>query len=1035
MNVSRVKEFISSLAVHRTTGALAEYDEAFLTSFDVQFSSLAPTESLTPSQLQWIQEQFAARWKKVRDTANDYTQNSADTNKLWISLARDLAVETDKTFLQILMSLAHDIDPSSMVRHSDDASLDECYLGDDNVTLYNIRELLSHLSRGFLYTYRVDMHDEKKPLLPPYPLSLQELLRIRSKKGTVTLDGKEYTSYWNYLTQKRITGTTVSGEAPRHFLSTKAPSVGLLEIVELYFKEKSRPENLIKALLLWSKLLQDGLVEDVNYLYQQKIKVGDKDIFLIDILLDCLENATAATTADTKIMDDKMIGVARWLCQYDASLVVKDCEELHALYRQQHVGKDFNYIYLINSLFTILENSLSTEIADQVKLMRREDSINPSKLRLLLSRIAPEAEKEELAIEKRIIALIGMLLDKKEIFKDLGSEIVGIYHLRWAKIKGTDLDYTRLQTGVNAPWIKLAQQLAGQYFTLDYYRVLMQLSLGAGELGMMAVTDNPLSRYIEADAPSGPDTLGRTPTSLISLEDCVRLYKASGVFYNCNTDPPSALSETEIARIAFAHKRYHKYIAIAKGGIKDAPPISYETVMAIYQLAIESLYIEGLTFSGSYDRAQYDAAALAYSKFKLFLDALPSEEKVRLLGQCIEYKGKVVKFSGVLDGVLKGKSCVALSGRYLVKLVLDYYPTMKFPEPIEARVIAPYATYNMRLHSAKKVLRDYESIDQAEAVKRLHILAASLMSYSFLSSVDVAMLGCSHNIASAANEIFKQLNPMIQSQDFTHARFVYVSIIESIVKPALRTIGSDKNKFFLLSWDARTNLAAKDWFESIANGSLFSTYAWFPPQLLLTKLYPIAPALEASTAKEALLRFLDELIGIYADKRLTASQKALKINIKFARFYNSLDSEALQSVVQKQLNKAATGAGSDPNEFNKKYASFLSNRLMYCARTTPSFFSGGFFGGKASPNARTRAAIHMALSMPAEFSSVEALIKIYLTRVHSIVDKVDGVTIPEVRESKNRMLKYLGTLDPTISLLSPSPSPGTPPSIVPVLAL
>jgi uncharacterized ubiquitin-like protein YukD len=293
----RLIEFIARV---RASGSLAEYDQELLRSFEDQFSSLDPTHTLTPGQIAWIRERFLARWKSIVDTAADYTRNTSGVNEHWIKLARDLATESGKLYFNFLLPITNTIDPGDFSKLSNTDDPRSFFISDDGNTLYRTKVVLDSLEKHTLPSTVLEREKNCQCLhvcLPPRkgrlasvrPLSLQELLRLRCKEGAVEIKGKHYASLWDYLKENNISKADPKQSLPRHML---AP---ILELVGIYFSSKE-PHAIQKEakekLLSFSNYLQNCSIDDVNVLYAQVVDVGDKRVYLVDLLLDLLEGKT-----------------------------------------------------------------------------------------------------------------------------------------------------------------------------------------------------------------------------------------------------------------------------------------------------------------------------------------------------------------------------------------------------------------------------------------------------------------------------------------------------------------------------------------------------------------------------------------------------------------------------------------------------------------------------------------------------------------------------------------------------------------------
>jgi hypothetical protein len=869
----RITEFITQL---RACGVLKGFDQVFLKSFDDLLLTINLVDTLTPIQLETVQQLFTDRWNVIADKSDDYTFTRSSSNKCWIKLAHDLAIDLGLSSLQILMpTITNTYDPNNFEKHADCRDLRNYYISDNGKILYSIDGLLKiSLEKSIFFSYVMN-NDGKK--YTPSPLSIRELWRFRSKKGDLRFEvlGECYDNFWDYLTRKVISGWHECGEVPKHLLPL------LLELVDIHFTEKKMvgtESEFSKKLVLLSKYMQESRIDDVNCLYGQEIEVEGKAFYLIDVLLDFMDN-------EFDDLDSKMLGLARWLCVYDASLV--SCSsKLEGLYEELDVGPAFRLSDLQFFLTTLPVNSFAGKVQRSIDLLSEQ------------------------------------LPDKTKIDSDVIASLGEIYRLRWLQILGKRDDYTWTQeTNTNIRWIRLAQLLSGAgYISKNYYNFLMPtLVHDTDPVGVVSLSDYPLSHYV----------LARDARSLIYLGNCEQHYKIYGTFCNCNTMPPTPLTEIELKRLHYASSRFRKFIELAHTDL----PLARDTVFAVYDLVKGSLYSNGLFFARSYTKEQDAAAQAAYHVFYNFLNKLSKDEKERLYAQRIVFEEKNMSFKRVLDEVAEDE-CIALSGQYFLKMVMDYAPYLRFTSELENESVTQIK--EMRAKSQNKVFSEYNAIDDQEAKRRIQILAASILTHVYPYSViseQWFLLGCSNTKANVAKDIYLLIAPLIMSDNYKHARYVYASIIETVIKPAL----SDRGRYSM-TWFMRPS-SIQSWIDSIADNTLFTKKnAWFEPSVLLSILQS-SSCLSATTYR-FLEPFLQELLQTYAQPECTALKEII-VNIKFAQVLNSLDITS-QGELLKQLTISSKQV--DDRGFYDIYASFLIQRLASIGATAVAGrYEAGFF--------------------------------------------------------------------------------------------
>lgn len=840
MTVHLVLEFISLL---RSMDGLADFEKKLLLRFEEKFKSEDEFKVLDESQLEWLQQVFAERWKNIAWAPNrqpassmqceDYTFNQKGANAAWISLARQLEKELGKTYLEILMpTIKNKVEPNTFIR-GEGADLSDLYIGDDGETWYSIKGLLNRVKMKQRFsTYNTVKYS------PPRPLSLNELLKIRLK-------GQQEASFWNYFKLNILSNWCLKGAVPKQML----PS--LLEILEIYFspKEAIEKQALIKSKLTsWSKSLCECPIDDVNCLYGQTIKVGANKLFLIDILLDLLHEKNEDIT-------DKLLGVVKWLFNYDGSYI---------LYREA----------LRDLMTSAIEGTITLEEA----LQTGKDSY-PFKLREIYKELkaGPWFDVSQLThyfpsmlegspgrIKGKIVTLMGQSQEAHAIDLNLLGLISSLYDWRWAQIKGTKKDYTSDQVEANVKWIRLAQLLAGAgYIKSNYYRFLMPtIKYDIDPVQLDSITAYPLTYYL----------LSQDEHELILIRNCIDHFKVSGYFSNCNATPPMPLTKIEISRLQYADRRYRKFMNTATLARLDEEPISVNTVKAIYNLVDQSLFTIGLQFGQDYNELQSTSADKAYYTFYNFLHHLPEDERTRLNAQRILFNGKYVSFGQIMGKIRKGE-CIAVYGQYFVQLLVDYDPYKLFKPEIESNL----PLKQMRANTRKKVYYEYQHINTEEAERRLKIMALSLLNADFQGhdvKEEVTFHHVSKQLTGVPKEILQTLIASIESTEVNHSRFVYSRVVETMVKPAYAA--------------GKQSMPVHRWLMSIQDNSLFTKKdAWIKPTRLL-QIISMPDFIVSPRMHSLFEQFYDECLQIYAQNHQNIVIELL-INYKFGQLIQSLD--------------------------------------------------------------------------------------------------------------------------------------------------
>ena len=847
----RLTEFIERL---RLCDVLAEYDVVFLKKITEKFISLRAFDNLTFPQFFWLQQIFSERWQLiVNNPEENYIGNLTGSNECWRRFAVDLVHGTEKSYLQLLMpTIKNSHDPNTQKKLVDYNDFHDFYIGTDGKTLYTLSGLCElYQEKKILFSYGAH-RDSKK--YTPYALSLSELLQLRSKKDSFrfTTTIESYDSFWSYFSQTILVDWKRAGELPRHLLPM------LLDVVDCFFVEQNEgkvPRNFREKLILWTQYVQESRIDDVNHLYGIKIQVNGASVYLIDILLNFIQ-------CEPSTLQHQMLGVARWLSEYDPSFL-SACTELNKMKVEYNLGPAFSF------------SSLQTHLSE-----------------LLLLNL-PNSTKRSITL------LSESCIGKKDFDPEVLTKLREIYRLRWLQVQGKNDDYTRLQTGKNTQWIRLAQLLSAEGLIEENYYHFLMPTLTTGMVLGECLTAYPLSHYI----------LSEDARSLIYLGHCEHHYKALGTFYNCNTVPPLPLTDTELGRVRYASSRFHKFMDLAV----DDPDIARETVIAVYDLVNNSLYPIGLKDGYDYTQVQAEAADKAYQTFCIFLHTLPPAEMQKLLSQHIAFFGKNLTFKQVMEEVEDDK-CIAVCGQFFAKMVMDYAPHLRFSPELESKSFI----HDMRKKSCQKVFSNYSAIDDAEAKRRLQILAVSLMTHPFdysWAGESLSFWDCSNTLSSITKNAYQILVNIVKTGDFKHARFIYASIMESVINPALVNTN-------FLTWLTRTSVT-QNWLESVKSNALFNQFnAWFHPGLLFATIvqlkFEIAPP-----SRRLLDSFIEEFLHTYAQSQST-SLKDVRINIKFTQLLPLLEPQT-----REQLMRALKSSTKQVDEkgFYSLYAHHIIARL------------------------------------------------------------------------------------------------------------
>lgn len=822
---------------------------------------------LSEEDLKWVQERFAERWTAIADKFDDYTFYSGGVNLPWVSLAKELATILKIPYLLILIPvLANSIDPNNFSRLNQLPDARSLYLSNDN-TWHRILALYEELQKS---PRLFSIHDKLKEVKKPRPLTLNELYRIRSKRGEElafeTGNGTSYSSFWNYVIRESAPTWKETGGVPTQLLPT------LLELIEIYFEAKREGNDLgkfQKHLKVLASYLAACYLADVNNLYGTQIQVNEKSYFLVEILLDCMENK--------EDLSEKLLGVAEWLGIFDPSMISK-CENLAPIYKKLHLGSYFD-------LSSLQDLVIALNVSDSSVVKPRQED-----LLLYLNRVIGTESETHSETREQVI-----------------TKIKAIYALRWSKIIDTTSDHLRMQNKDNLAWMHLAQSLAGAgYINANYYKLLIPtLRQDFDLVTKEPITAFPLSHYV----------LSTRGTELILLDNCLRHHKANGTFYNCNYSEPMPLSYKERRRLEFADPRFYHYFLRIEETVED-PPISKETVNALKNLVNGTLNPEGLS-SATISDTESIIADKSYEEFLSYLSDLAADEKDRLFRQTILLRSYRVTFAEVMDLIQANskddRECIAVHGKYIAKLVMDYAPWIEFRKEIEQKV----DIRNMRLCSARKIYREY-IIDDKEVTRRVMILLVSLLTHNFsylwLTGIPIRVWDQSNIITDTGKEIFLALETVVEEGNYKQIRYIYYMLMEKIVKPAIA------NKTWTRYGDTDR------WLKSIDDGSMFNgeENVCFEPELLLITLSKMAKT--KSRINLLLENFLDALIQTLLQPKNSA-KKWVRINVIFTNFLNENCISEVRSEILRNLRTEQSTITITPDLVNQSCTNYLIHRL------------------------------------------------------------------------------------------------------------
>lgn len=841
-----------------------------------------PPAQLNESQINCLLNYFNKRWHQVIDKDLNYTFDPRGANLPWVELARELSAELNIPYLKILIPVLIDhVEPDLLTRLSNELDPRTIFIGDDDKSWHRVLGLFNTIQKDAHSLYSYDTYNK----LRPRPMTLKELLRLRSRKGELSFDWKDqiYQSFWDYLIREAAPEWKKKGKV----LQALKPL--LLAVLETYLLlDAEHAETTLRFNEAYGQLslqLKLASIEDANHFYGLKFTAENKEQYLLDILLDLSEK---------KLDLCWIIAMSQWLCE-DGSLIVKNIA-LDSVYRTRKLGPYFDNAAL-QKILNQLQTSCPAELLPTLNQLISETSES-----------LPDARPSEELVQK---------------LRDLYAE-------RFKAVVDKEHDYLRLQNVVNQPWIALAQNLAGAaLIESNYYRFLIPSLAPENDIELISgdpVTHYPLSHYI----------LSENGRYLIYLSNCVNQHTARRTFLNCSIEPPLPLTPKETQRLNFAASEYMNYFN--KEVRKDPnPPLLKSTVDAVRELVKGSVYNNGLLANTVDDyRTQGQNAAKAYATFREFFKQLPKDEQQNLNSQRITLERDEFTFQEIFEQIWgqdngdweKQNLCMATGGRFFAKLVSDH--SFKYFNDELEQSDSMDMLY-LRNNSWKRAYKD--SLPEDECLRRIRIILVSLMTHTFHKygpDIRLDLWDCKNNVTTTGEEIFDKLKHLINYDEQEHVQFDYYMVLD-IVSGAL-------TKATWLRFPE-----TKAWLQSIQTGRLFSpsTVSCFEPELLFNMLMPRLQTKEAEP--ELLLNFLDQILKTMLQKE-NENKIWIRINIKFQNFLHQLKPD-VQNEILRQLrtaNKQQT-ITEVKSTFNILSSQFLKMRseiqVVKTRAASPRFFS------------------------------------------------------------------------------------------------
>lgn len=745
----------------------------------------------------------------------------------------------------------------------------------------------------------------------------------------------------------------------------------LLEIVHAYLSSGDYRAKIREL----SQHLDQGPAENKNRLLSVKLTFGEGDgeqngSYLLNILIDLYQKKPEQ-------LDKKVMAVAAWLCKIDRAYTI-DPRQYPAIY-QAH-----------RCLYTVYEK-YNAGPAFKIDLLKR--------FLIIIQQQFTEFPSSRL--EGAVAKLKEAVKGKRDYNPEILQLIVNLYQVRAYEIQRNypHYNYTRCRDGINEVWITFAQLLQGAgLLETSYYRLLIPtLESDTDEVYGASIIDYPLDHCI----------LDKNAKYLTILPVIVEQYKVYGVFRSLR----GPLTPWEIEQIHYANPRFHRYQALAISSVQPVPSIPLAIIYDVLQPMInEGFYPEGLKpteFPASLDAKRYEA----FQGYCKKIAAFPKEVQERLRQQRILLHGRYRLVDEIFNGKFEHEwdSCATNAYEYLLKLILDYahYRVEYFRPDIQEHIVSA----NLTRYLEPKVPTDYEHISESEARRRLLVLAVFLQVDRLGQNDKIADESIWDPLPEEANDlpsrILKILMPLIQQENFVHARSVYVRIVETEFKLACKEITDSKFPSWLCS---KKYNEYKEWAMAVQDESFFFHHHWFEPAVLLQGLH--TPLRRTTSFGRRVETFLEEIVQIYVRSDATSIENFLT-NVKLGLLVKSAGSEAksfhnlLNELAEKMKNFTASSLGRFIGVF------IIDRILSICS----------FFDHKPKPSYPSHfTAPATTTDIPPEIRELkQQTLSTHSTpaeTVENIITTVKSITsIPD--RDRDKILEYLGLL---VNTESPAPA-------------
>lgn len=536
---------------------LAGLSENRKSLFDVFFISEMHVADLNPYDLKQWKDVFKKRKLALEHTEFNLITHLRTVNQIWFNLAVKIAKLSGIKVLELML-------PDETIYPGDE----------DSVPFYDRLHFLYKDDNGLLrnfFRYATSFQKNGLAYEKGYKLSLTEAEQIKSKSTSINSDNK---TCWNFLTDKIMPGVwrTDDSNIIEHFKDVAYP---IYACVQDYFENlQKKPADFLVSM---RRSILDIYTEELFYLEPHVLHAfyalllpmsGDVDtsqMSMLNILVDCLQAKSLQEILP------HMLTLARWVAEQNPAKIVKQPNEaLLIIYQTLQVG-----VYC--------KREVICEALRKLGGMEREADINEQidkTMHVFANQNIPEMDK----------CLFNEMMALNRVYNKKNARVrkYDIPSLPFGLIATHDDAYHRSET--NAQIMRINELLFGwgfwQRHGIDcYYQAMWDLREHYTQKGKI-YSDLPRGHFVKPDH----DEQGY----LISLEDSVSNYAATGLYENVNGPKPCVFTKREyLCSIYLSSPKFRnvKYPRLAE---YPMPAVKRSLLNMIFELVDTGFHPKGL---------------------------------------------------------------------------------------------------------------------------------------------------------------------------------------------------------------------------------------------------------------------------------------------------------------------------------------------------------------------------------------------------------------------------------------------------------